>query len=475
MCSACKAPICLAVRPKPHLMASNIKPIRKKAGAPTFLIIDDDQAVLRLLAEIVSAAFKNARVLTAGTGRSGLELAQGERPDVILLDMLLPDISGLEVCRQVKNNKLTCRIPVIFITSVCKESKHRVSGLDTGADYYLHKPFDNNELVAQLKATLRIKQSEDSLRAQKLDLEEAFRKQTEELRLSREALAQKVEELEKLVESQTQELVRADRLAAMGILSAGIAHEVNNPNTFIMSNLQTFRLFWDQILKALDQREQCSEADLQRMEFIRQEMPGLLQGMEEGARRIKAIVLGMKNYVSGNNADNRVVDLRDVVEAALRLIHNQIKHDVEVQTDFAPDLPRVFGSEQLICQVFVNLILNAANVMREHRGEGLLRIKGCRVDGQSVVSFQDNGPGMDHETMRNLFNPFFTMRRGRGGTGLGLFVSHGIIKGHGGTIDVASQPGQGAVFHVRLPAIEKEQTLTAEVENTAPELAAKEQ
>jgi two-component system, NtrC family, sensor kinase len=429
-----------------------------------FLLIDDDPDILRLLSELISRSFPDCEVYSSETGRGGLDIAEARSPDVILLDIRLPDMGGVEVCAKLKSSESTRDIPVILVTASQKESQDIINGLETGADYCLNKPFDTGHLIAHIKASLRIKQTEDLLRRQKQELEKLFEKQTADLLHSRELLAEKVQELQKQVEGQTQELIRADRLAAMGILSAGIAHEINNPTTFIRSNLQTFRMFWEEALKFIDGAKAPDQEQLTRIDFVRQEMPGLIKGMEEGCSRITAIVQGMKNYIADDNAESRVVDLKEVADSALRLTHNQIKHDIEVEVNFAENMPRVLGSEQLLHQVMVNLILNAANVMREYRGEGKLVISGFGSDGQAVIAVKDNGPGMTRETLDNLFNPFFTMRRGHGGTGLGLFVSHGIIKGHNGLIEVETELAKGTTFNVKLPAIEKEQSLAVEVE-----------
>ncbi len=429
-----------------------------------FLLIDDDPTILELLSEIIIRSFPGTEVFASDTGARGLELAMAKKPDVILLDLGLPDMGGAEVCSRLKGDEATHDIPVILVTASQKESQNIVNGLETGADYCLHKPFETANLVAHIKASLRIKQTENLLRRQKCQAEERFEIQTADLRQNRELLAEKVHELEKRIEEQTQELIRADRLAAMGVLAAGIAHEINNPTTFIRSNLETFRLFWDATLKCLDLGDAVDNNARERMLFVRKEMPGLVKGMEEGCTRITAIVQGMKNYIAEDKDESRVIDLRAVVDSALRMTHNQIKHDIDVTVEFQENMPRVLGSEQLLHQVIVNLVLNAANVMREYRGEGKLLITGRNEDGHAVISVRDNGPGMDEQVLSNLFNPFFTMRRGQGGTGLGLFVSHGIVKGHNGTIEVETEPGKGTVFYVKLPAIEKEQSLAVEVE-----------
>ncbi len=437
----------------------------------TFLIIDDDEDALKLMDRIMARSFPKSTILHGTTGSQALDLLKTERPDVIILDVNLPDMSGLEVCGAIRNNPATASLPVLMVTGDRVESANRIEGLEIGADGYIYKPFLPNEFVAHVNVMLRVKMAEDHLRSQKDELEKAFQEQTLELQHSRLVLQQKVLELQETLERQTQELIRADRLASVGMLAAGIAHEVNNPNTFIASNLQTFRMFWDDLGGMLSSAAQTfSPEQSRKLAFICEEMPALLKGLDEGVKRIAGIVSGIKGYAAGSPEQHRIVNMAEVADSALRLAWNQLKHDIEIINNIPDDLPKVFGSEQLLVQVFLNLFLNAGHAMKEYRGEGVLTLSGFVADeGMVVVSVADNGPGIRNEDIANLFNPFFTTRRGKGGTGLGLFVSHGIIKGHGGRFEVTGELEKGTTFQVLLPMVDQNQSLEALVEDDAPE------
>lgn len=431
----------------------------------SFLVVDDDRALSAMAERALAAAFPGCAVTIVSDGNAALSTASKAEFDVIVLDVNIPGLDGFDVCKALKSDPAAPRAPVIMITGERLDPISKNIGLELGADSFLYKPFRVDELISQVKVMLRIKAAEDTLRRQKDELQKAFNEQTIELQKSRDDLEKKVVELEGTIARQTQDLIKADRLAAVGILAAGLAHEVNNPNTFIGSNLQTFKMFWKELEPALAGLDDPDSKRRQRLNFIFQEMPGVIKGMEEGVKRISSIVRGMKSYASGHSGEQRIIDMGEVIESALRLVWNHIKYDIEVRKDIPPDLPKVYGIEQMLCQVFVNLFLNAAHAIKEHKGEGALTVTGgVDADRYVVISVSDTGHGIPPEQMRNLFNPFYTTRRDRGGTGLGLFVSHGIIKGHNGVMEVESVVDKGTTFRVKIPMISKDQSVEAVIE-----------
>ncbi|NLB55503.1 MAG: response regulator [Lentisphaerae bacterium] len=423
----------------------------------TFLLVDDDVSILSLMKRVLDMKFPGSRILSAETGDEGLELARNNDPDVMVLDINLPGgINGFEVCKLLKGDPATSHIPVVMVSGDRIESASRAYGLELGADGYLYKPYSLEEFVAQMRVMLRIKQTEDLLRSQKDRLEKAFNLQTEELKQSKEALEHKVDELENILRKQTEEMIRADRLASAGIMSAGLAHEVNNPNTFISSNLQTFKMFWNELEEVCNSLSVgLTEEQRQKIMFIKEEMPSLVKGIEEGSQRISAIVNGMKSYTAESSEKQRRIDMAQVIESACRLVGNQLKPSVTIKVDLPAAMPPVLGSEQLLIQTFVNLFLNAANALKENLKIGLITVTGEHTDEEIKITVADNGPGINQEHINELFSPFFTTRRDAGGSGLGLFVSHGIIKGHNGRIDVTSS-SDGARFTIVLPRLTEE-------------------
>jgi C4-dicarboxylate-specific signal transduction histidine kinase len=437
------------------------------------LVIDDEESILNLIHAMLLKAFKDVEVFTSSQATKGLELAYEKKPHLIILDCILQDKSGLEVCGILKNDSRTSLIPILMISGDRRGKDELKVSFQQGAESYLYKPFTMETLISQVKLLLHLAEAQNRLISEKEALERDIIARNKELEQAKNMLQNQVKELENIIELQTKELVRADRLANLGVMAAGIAHEVNNPTTFIASNLQTFKMFW-QYLEELfkSYATGLSEIDKEgKINYILAEMPSLISGMESGVSRISAIIKGMKSYASGGSTEkDNVVDIEETINSALQLVCNQIKHDITLVKEIEKNLPKVLGSETSLCQVFVNLILNATHAMKEYRGEGKLVIRASSDNnGMITICFIDNGPGIKQEHLQTLFNPFFTTRRDKGGTGLGLFISHGIIKGHNGSINVESTAGKGATFIVKLPIIDKDQTIAATVESDVNE------
>lgn len=429
------------------------------------LIADDDSIVVALIGRILRSACPECKVVTAATGHSCLDLIDTEHPDILILDVRLPDMDGHEICRRIKANERTSHITVLMITGGDTQTGKKIAALESGADAYLFKPFQNDELAAQIKVMLRIKQTEDSLRRQKDILEQAVREQTEELDQSRRALQDKVRILEDLLESKTKALIEKDNDASDRLLTMGIAHEINNPSTFIASNLQTFEQFWEHIKLGLDRSTTLTPEDRARLDFVVREMPGLIRGMKKGTERISSIIWHMKHYAGDIMANARLLSAAHLVQSTIELTRVQVQPNVSIVTDIPDGLPPIYGSEQMLCQVLVNLVSNAAHAMEESGKGGTITIRGrLEADVWIVLDVIDTGPGIQQKDLAKLFDPFFTTRRGKGGTGLGLFFSQGIIKGHRGSLSAGSIEGRGATFTIRLPVVETKSAKKKEAE-----------
>ncbi len=418
----------------------------------SILVADDDAGVLATIAWVLRDAFPECRVLKSSTGQACLDAVAREHPDILILDVHLPDITGTEICQRLKANETTRPIPILMVTGGNFHPGRKAAALEAGADAYLYKPFENAELAAQVKVMLRIKHTEDSLRGQKTVLEEAVRAQTEELEQHRRALQDKVSILEDLLEAKTKTLIDKDHAASDRLLTMGIAHEINNPSTFIASNLQTFEQFWTHIDKALTSGSTLDATERQRLDFIRAEMPPLVEGMKKGVERISSIIWQMKHYADDIMTNARCLTVPTLIRSTLDLLRGQLAPNVTVTTDI-PDLrPQIYGSEMMLSQVLVNLVSNAAHAIGESGKPGTINIHAWIDAGVwIVIEVADNGPGIAAADLAKLFNPFFTTRRGKGGTGLGLFFSQGIVKGHRGSLSATSVHGSGSTFTIRLP------------------------
>ncbi|HEX9715204.1 MAG TPA: ATP-binding protein [Desulfurivibrionaceae bacterium] len=254
--------------------------------------------------------------------------------------------------------------------------------------------------------------------------------------------------MRELKETQAQ-MVQTEKMAAVGQLVAGVAHEVNNTTNFITGALPPLGKRLAELRSLLDrQGAQCCP-DSGRMAELMQSIDLLMGNVREGARRTSKIVTDLKNFSRPDDDLSLQLDINQCLESTLALALPEYKHRIEVSREFAPDLPLVPGSQGQICQVFMNLIINAVHA-QPGKGSLLIRTFGSG-DGVHVV-FQDKGPGIPKKIQKRIFEPFFTTKEVGKGTGLGLSVSFGIINKHRGRILVRSEPGQGAEFEVILPA-----------------------
>jgi signal transduction histidine kinase len=250
------------------------------------------------------------------------------------------------------------------------------------------------------------------------------------------------------------QIQQADKLASLGQLVSGIGHEINNPNQFIRGNIKILKQALDDMLPIVDAYRQAHpELKIARLQydFFRQHIMTLVDDMAHGSERIKGIVEGLRRFArrdEGLLIDT--VDVNTVIEAATRLVQNEVGKHAEIKLELEPDLPIFTGNSQKIEQVLINLIVNASQAMPDDR-KGTVWVRSRAEDGHVVVEVQDNGKGMSEKTVKQIFDPFFTTKRASGGTGLGLPIAYRIVEEHGGTIAVNSQLGAGSTFQVRLP------------------------
>ncbi|MGM9514884.1 ATP-binding protein [Roseateles sp. DB2] len=264
----------------------------------------------------------------------------------------------------------------------------------------------------------------------------------------------------RLEEAQNQ-LLQSEKMASIGQLAAGVAHEINNPIGFVGSNLGTLRRYVESMFKLLDNYEQVDRSQLPQglrqaiegqraeldMEFLKEDLPQLLDESDEGLTRVKKIVQDLKDFSRVDQSDWQDADLNAGLDSTLNVVMNEVKYKAEIVKRYQP-LPTVRCRAAQLNQVFMNLIVNAAHAIT---GRGVITLS-TRQEGDWVcVSVQDTGSGMSEATQRRIFEPFFTTKPVGRGTGLGLSLSFSIVKKHGGRIEVDSRPGEGSCFSVWIP------------------------
>lgn len=266
-------------------------------------------------------------------------------------------------------------------------------------------------------------------------------------------LDQRVKEQVEVIERTQRRLYQSEKLAAVGSLAAGMAHEINNPIGFIRSNLMTASGYVEKMRQVLGaaHRGQADEVDALRrkfdLDFILEDFPGLLAESVGGADRITRIVANLKAFASIDVAEAVPVDLNDTVRAVVGIVKDQLPDTVTLEIDTQP-LPRFLCDQSRMNQVLFSLVQNARQALD---GAGTIRIATRVVGNEIHVSVSDNGRGIEPEVLTRIFDPFFTTHDVGKGMGLGLTVSRDVVSAYQGRIDVASRPGGGSVFTVCLP------------------------
>lgn len=255
-----------------------------------------------------------------------------------------------------------------------------------------------------------------------------------------------------------QQLVQADKMAALGVLVSGVAHEINNPNGLILLNMPILKDVCSDALAALEHQQ--AEVELGGLPFhrIKDELPLMLDEMHEGARRIKRIVEDLKDFARQDDAAiMEPLDLNRVAQAAVRLVERSLRSATyRFEAQYEPELPLLRGNAQRIEQILVNLLLNACQALSDPERGIFLQTFSDPQAGRVVLVLHDEGCGIAPEHLARLTDPFFTTKRESGGTGLGLSVSAGIVKEHGGSLQFASPPGQGTTVTLSFPIISEE-------------------
>lgn len=314
------------------------------------------------------------------------------------------------------------------------------------------RAFDSSEQILQIPVKNR---TEVGL------LTQAFNEMSYKIYRTRVDLKKKIKELEvanfDLKEAQTK-LVHSAKMTSLGQLVAGVAHELNNPIGFIFSNTAHLKEYSDKLFELIDLIEKHPEQIQSKKieieyDYIKKDLPRLIQSCQDGAQRTRDIVLGLRNFSRLEEAQLKEIDIKESLTTTLELLSGEIKNRIQIHTQFEP-LPKVLCFASQINQVFMNILSNAVQAVH---GPGQIWITAIPLKvgngqiGKIQISIQDSGIGMDPQTLEKMFEPFFTTKGVGQGTGLGLSISYGIIQNHGGEIHARSQKNVGTEFTIILP------------------------
>ena len=369
--------------------------------AARILIVDDEPANVRLLEQLLEdAGYTDVRGVTDARQVAAAYAEFG--PDLILLDLRMPHLDGVQVVERLRPALKDAYVPVLMLTAdVTPEAKTRA--LDAGTSDFLTKPFDRVEV------TLRIR---NLLETRRLYL----------------ALERQNRSLEQTVRERTAQLLQSEKIATMGSLLAGIAHELNNPLAVLMAHTQ--------LLRGMT----ADAATVERTEKI-----------DEAARRCVRIVRNFLALARQRPPERAPVHLNSAITEAVELLAYELRTDgVELVCDLAQGLPMLSADAHQLQQVVVNLVANAHQALRRRPGLRRITVR-TRPHGPGVrIEVEDTGPGIPPDLRYKIFEPFFTTKPPGEGTGLGLSLCRSIVEEHQGTIDVDDAPG-GAIFRIDLP------------------------
>ncbi len=318
--------------------------------------------------------------------------------------------------------------------------------------------------LSQAEALTIAKENERIIREQNVILEARVNERTVELSKSNSELNQTLTDLK---EAEAQ-LVESEKMASLGQLTAGIAHEINNPINFVTSNIKPLKRDIGILLETIDafetvgisaaspqdKRQQIDDYKQEiDFEYLKMEIGHLLNGINEGASRTAEIVKGLRIFSRLDEDDLKKADLNEGLESTLIIVNNLIGNNIQLQKEYA-DLPLLECYPGKLNQVFLNIISNALYAIKKQFGDspgGILRISTSHDQQIIIISIADNGIGMDPKTQKKIFEPFFTTKDVGEGTGLGMSIAYNTIRKHRGEIHISSTPGLGTEFKIELP------------------------
>ncbi|MEH2077782.1 MAG: response regulator [Nostoc sp.] len=408
------------------------------------LVVDDNPANLQVLSSFLDQS--SFEVWAARSGEKALQrLENDDLPDLILLDVMMPGIDGFETCKQLKSNPRVQDIPVIFMTAL-SETADKVKGLQLGAVDYITKPFQYEEVLVRIENHLKLRNLTKTLIAKNAELQ------------------------------QTQaQLIQAEKVAALGQLTAGIAHEVNNPINFIAGNLNFVEQYVQEVIsllylyqKYLPEPPDEIQTAIQKndLNFLLDDLSKIIKSMQFGTDRVTEIVSYLNNFSRHREAGKKLANLHEGLESTLLILGHRFKRNahhpaIQLIKEYG-DLPLIECFPGEINQVFMNLISNAIDAIEEshktkdidkfYQYHGVIKVKTEVIGEQVILRVADNGSGIENADKIKIFDAFYTTKPVGKGTGLGLSIAYQIVvNNHHGKITYHSKPGEGIEFIVELP------------------------
>jgi two-component system, NtrC family, sensor kinase len=381
------------------------------------LLVDDVDANLVALQALLDDL--DCDLVLARSGNAALRQLLKREFAVMLLDVQMPEMDGYEVARHARSNSFTRDVPILFVTATHNTQDNVLRGYDSGAVDVLFKPIDSAILRSKVRVFLELYSGKRQMADAKRKLERAHAE----------------------LQATQAQLVQSAKMASLGELVAGIAHEINNPLAFALSHLDTALRTLVPIEAALH------PATVEPARPHWEKLKSRLGEMNLGLTRIRDLVVKLRTFSRLDGDERGVANIRECVESVVTILGHRLKDQVKIEQDFG-EPPAIECYPGLLNQAIMNLVANSIDAIE---GPGTVKISAGAVEGRYVISVTDTGSGIPAAIRHRIFEPFFTTKGVGSGTGLGLSITYSIVEKHGGTLNVECPPGGGTTMTISLP------------------------